>query len=462
MMRRSIAVLAASATLALAAGPRADAATAPADPYQPQPYMKVQHPDWSRDATIYEINLRQFTPEGTLRAAESQLPRLKELGVGILWLMPIHPIGREHRKGTLGSPYSVRDYYQVNAHLGTLADLKHFVAAAHVLGMHVILDWVANHSAWDNVLVKQHPDWYSRDWKGDFHSTSWWDWSDIIEFDYSKPGLRRYMTEAMKYWVREADVDGFRCDMAHYVPLDFWNEVRRELDTIKPVFMLAESDFRDMHQRAFDATYAFGLYDALHQVTTQGAGVGALAGYYSENDNAFPRAAMRLTYVSNHDKNSWDGTAFEQFGGGLHAAMVLTFVGDGIPLIYNGQEAGNTKRLAFFQRDPIAWHKHPNGALYHRLIELKKAHRALWNAPWGARMIPVANDSPEHVLSFVRQEGADKVFAVFNFSARTRRVKFLDRLAYGQFRDYFTSQKASIDSASTMTLPPWTYSVLLP
>ena len=198
-----------------------DGQSVSASRYQPEPYIKISHPEWSRNAAVYQINTRQFTPEGTFKAAQEQLPRLQVMGVDILWLMPIHPIGEKNRKGTLGSPYSVKDYFGVNPEFGTEQDFRDFVNAAHELGMKVILDWVANHSAWDNPLVDEHPEWYSRDWKGDFHPTPWWDWSDIIDFDYSQPGIRQYMTEAMTYWVSEFDVDGYRCDVAGYVPLDF-------------------------------------------------------------------------------------------------------------------------------------------------------------------------------------------------------------------------------------------------
>jgi glycosidase len=211
----------AAATLSCLLVTSARGETPEPNPYQPKPYVKIRHPEWTKNATLYQINTRQFTPEGTLRAAEAQLPRLKELGADILWLMPLQPIGEKNRKGTLGSPYSIKDYYGVNPEFGTMADVKHFVASAHALGMHVILDWVVNHTAWDNTLVATHPDWYERDWKGNFRPTPWWDWSDIINLDYRQEGLRRYMTEAMKHWLREADLDGFRCDVAGFVPVDF-------------------------------------------------------------------------------------------------------------------------------------------------------------------------------------------------------------------------------------------------
>jgi glycosidase len=434
-----------------------DDATRSSDPYQPRPYVQIEHPEWTRSATLYQLNTRQFTEEGTLRAAMEQLPRLAGLGVDIVWLMPIHAIGEVNRKGTLGSPYSVRDYYAVSPELGTLDDLKAFVGAAHERGMHVILDWVANHTAWDNPLVEEHADWYERDWKGEFRPTPWWDWSDIIDLDYAQPGLRRYMTDAMKFWVTEADVDGFRCDVAGFVPIDFWEHVRAELDAIKPVFLLAEWESRDLHARAFDATYAWGWYDAVHRITIGDADVSALVVYYSWNESAWPPNSMRMTFVSNHDKNAWEGTQFEQFGDGLEAAIVLSVVGDGIPLLYNGQEAGNPKRLAFFERDPIAWREHPIGELYRRLFSLKHENTALWNGKWGARMVKVPNDAEAAVLSFVRRNERDGVFAVFNFSEEARTVEFRGGLHRGDYLDYFGGERVTFDTSTTLRLGPWAY-----
>jgi len=431
------------------------------DPYQPRPYVQIEHPEWTRSATLYELNTRQFTGEGTLRAAMAQLPRLKELGVDIVWLMPIHPIGIVNRKGSLGSPYSVRDYYAVNPELGTMDDLQAFVDAAHGLDMRVILDWVANHTAWDNPLAEQHPEWYERDRKGDFRPTPWWDWSDIIDLDYSEPDLRRYMTEAMKYWVVEADVDGFRCDVAGFVPVAFWENVRRELDAIKPVFLLAEWESRDLHARAFDATYAWSWYDAVHRIAIGDADVNALYLYYSWNESAWPPNSLRMTFVSNHDKNAWEGTQFEQFGDALEAAIVLSVVGDGIPLLYSGQEAGNPKRLAFFQRDPIDWREHPIGELYRDLFALKHANSALWNAKWGALMVKVPNDAEAEVLSFVRRNEEDAVFAAFNFSGEARTVAFRDSLHHGSWVDAFGGTGMRFGSGTTLSLEPWGWRVFL-
>lgn len=428
--------------------------------HDPRPHVRIEHPEWTRDAAIYQVNLRQFTPQGTLAAAETQLPRIKALGADIVWLMPIHPIGEKNRKGTLGSPYSVRDYYGVNPEFGDLEDLRSFVRRAHDLGMYVILDWVANHTAWDNALTEQHPDWYARDWKGNFRPTPWWDWSDIIDLDYDQPAVREYMTEAMLYWVREADIDGYRCDVAWYVPIEFWENLRGELDRIKPVFMLAEAEFRDLHTAAFDASYAWSWYDTVHRLVRGEAKLDSLFSYYANNERAWPRDALRMTFVSNHDKNAWEGTQFEIFGDALEAAIVLSVVGEGMPLIYNGQEAGNPKRLAFFEKDPIEWREHSIGELYRDLLALKKRHPALWNGRHGARMIRVWNDAPEAVLSFVRQSGEHRLFAAINFSANQQTVRFEDHLHHGAYTDAFGTERIDIGEAWEVELAPWAFRVL--
>jgi 1,4-alpha-glucan branching enzyme len=373
----------------------------------------------------------------------------------------MHEIGQKHRKGSLGSPYAVKDYYSVNTHLGTLADLKRFVTAAHEQGMHVILDWVANHTAWDNNLVHEHPEWYARDWKGDFCPTPWWDWPDIIDLDYGHSALREYMTTAMKYWVSEVDIDVYRCDVVGFVPTDFWNNVRRELDAIKPVFMLAEWESRDLHAEAFDMMYAWSWNEAVHRIAMHQANLNGLFVFYSWNRKAFPEDSMRMTFVSNHDKNAWEGTEFEQFGDGLKTAMVLSVVGEGMPLVYNGQEAGNFKRLEFFERDPIEWRSHPNGELYKSLFALKKANTALWNARWGARMINVPNSVPLEVFSFVRQNDRDKIFAVLNFSAQRQRVSFQERLYCGKYLDYFAERPVELGESFRLTLEAWDYRVFV-
>jgi glycosidase len=431
------------------------------NPYLPVSDVQLTHPEWSKAATIYQINQRHFTPEGTFRAAEAHLPRLRDLGVDILWLMPVNPIGEQNRKGGLGSPYAVQDYLAVNPEFGTLDDLRHFVAAAHDLGMHVILDWVANHTAWDNVLVAEHPEWYARDWKGDFRPTPWWDWDDVIDLDYSHEGLRRYMTEAMKYWVREADVDGYRCDVAGFVPVDFWDNVRAELDEIKPVFMLAEWEARDLHTRAFDMTYGWSWNDTLHKIAHGKADVEALKVYYAWNDRAYQRDAYRMLFVSNHDKNAWEGTEYEQFGDALEASIVLSVISEGMPLVYNGQEAGSDRRLVFFDKDEIDWREDAQGELYRQLFALKKAHPALWNGAWGGRMVRVPNSMESAVLSFVREQDGDRVLGAFNLSPEDRTVVLGDGPQAGDWADAFTGEPVTLERDQDLTIPAWGYRVLV-
>ncbi|HEY8876501.1 MAG TPA: alpha-amylase family glycosyl hydrolase [Roseateles sp.] len=435
---------------------------APLAAYQPKPYVQFQHPAWARNATLYQINTRQFTPEGTFRAAEAQLPRLKELGVDILWLMPIHPIGEKQRKGSLGSPYAVRDYLAVNPEFGTLADFKHFVATAHSLGLKVILDWVGNHTAWDNVLVQQHPGWYARDEQGRFTPTPWYDWDDIIDLDYDQPGLRRYMVQALLYWVREAGIDGYRADAAGLSPLDFWEQAAKELRAVKPVFLLAEWESRDLHAKAFDASYAWSWWDAMKLIAEGRADATALYPYYAWNRKFFPREAYRLLYTTNHDKNAWEGTDQEIFGAAAQAVTVLSFISEGMPLIYNGQEAGLAKRLAFFERDPIAWKEGaPEGELLRRLIALKKRNTALWNGADGAVMEPVANSAPRQVFSFVRGQGKDKVLAVFNLSAKPVEVALRGSRHVGRYLDFNDGAAVQLDDGATLSLPAWGWRVMV-
>lgn len=428
--------------------------------YMPAPYVQLKHPEWTRDAVIYQVNTRQFTAEGTFAAAEAELPRLKKLGVDILWLMPLQEIGKKNRKGELGSPYSIRDYYSVNPEYGDMDSVKKFIKSAHDQGMYVILDWVANHTAWDNPIHEKHPEWYQRNREGEFHSPRWTDWDDVITLDYSNPGLRQYMIDAMKFWVKEVGIDGFRCDVAGFVPVDFWNNVRQELDTIRPVFMLAEWETRDLHAQAFDATYAWSWNDTVHNIAKGKADVGALGIYHYTDENAWPHDAMRMLFVSNHDKNSWDGTQLEMFGDALENAIVLSFVSRGIPMIYNGQEAGDSKSLAFFEKDPIEWKPHPLADLYQRLIKLKKSNTTLWNGRWGADMIKVTNSSPAEVFSFVRVNDNDKVFAVFNFSDKNQSVSFSGTLFQGSYQDFVSTGQVELTANTKLEIPPWSYRVL--
>lgn len=449
-MRLPIALLAS----ALAAAP----ALAHPD-YMPRDGVEVENPAWTRDAVLYQINTRQFTPEGTFTAAQKQLPRLAAMGVDILWLMPIHPIGEVNRKGTLGSPYAVRDYRAVNPELGTEVEFRAFVDEAHRLGLKVILDWVANHSAYDNPLTLSHPEWYTRTPEGALMSPAGTDWSDVADFDYSQSGLRRYMTESLVYWVRDFGIDGFRADVAGYVPTDYWETARAELDKVKPVFMLAEWEQRDLHHRAFDATYGWGWKEAIQRLVKDGSGAGAIRSYYAEQSESWPHAGMRMTYTDNHDQNSWDNVASEIYGPAYEAAIALSFVGRGLPLIHNGQEADLDRKLLFFEKDPITWKVGRHDALFRRLIALKTAQPALHNGRFGAAMVEVPTSETADVYAFTRGAAGERVFAVFNLSPRAQTITFAQARHHGHYADAMTGAATTFAGNETLDLPAWGYRI---
>lgn len=447
-------------TLALLAAATFTAAPAAARPdYAPRPLVQIENAEWTDDAVLYQINTRQFTPEGTFVAARAQLPRLAEMGVDIIWLMPIHPIGAVNRKGSLGSPYAVRDYRAVNPELGNEAEFRAFVDEAHRLGMKVILDWVANHSAYDNPLTQSHPEWYTRNPEGALMSPAGTDWSDVADFDYSQPRLRHYMTESLVYWVREFGIDGYRADVAGYVPLDFWETARAELALVKPVFMLAEWEQRDLHARAFDATYGWGWKEAMQRTVREGGGAGAIRGYYAAQAETWPSAAMRMVYTDNHDQNSWDGVASAIYGPAYEAAIALSFVGSGLPLIYNGQEADLVRQLAFFDKDPIAWGPGRYDGLLRQLIALKTEMRALHNGRFGAAMVEVPTTTSSDVYSFIRGAPGERVFAVFNLSPRAHVATFEHARHHGSYTDALTGAPASFGGGEALTLAPWGYRI---
>jgi glycosidase len=380
----------------------------------------MAHVPWSRHAAIYQVNVRQFSADGTLKAAMADLPRVKALGVDILWLMPLQPIGKLERKGSLGSYYSIRDYTAVNPEFGTLADARAFVQAAHALGMKVILDWVANHTAFDHPWTREHKDWYKLDAHGEIFPVTFnagapneEHWSDVTALNYDSPALRDAMIAAMKFWVRETDLDGFRCDVASLVPTPFWERARRELDADKPMFMLAESDERELHRAAFDMTYSWDLAALFHQVGQGKAGAAELRDWAAKEPHGYPASAYRMRFTANHDFNSWNGTDAELYGDAYLPLAVLTFTLPGMPLVYNGQESRLTKRLEFFEKDPIAWKTHELAPFYTALVALKHKHPALGNGQYGGALALVDVGNAQ-LFAFRRALGTDEVTVVVN------------------------------------------------
>ena len=373
-------------------------------------------PEWLADATIYEVNLRNYTKEGTIQAFQSHLPRLEALGVKILWLMPVYPIGEQNRKGTLGSPYSIKDFRSVNPDLGTMQDLKELVKQAHDRGMKVILDWVANHTSWDSTLSVEHPEWFSKNTEGSFVSPNA-DWTDVIQLDYSQKGLWLYMTEAMSYWVQTCDIDGFRCDMAHLVPTEFWLYARKEVDAIKQLLWIAESEDSSLVETAFDLDYSWKLLHLLEDISVGKAAVNELTKYFTWVKAEYGVMDRKMFFTSNHDENAWQGSAISRFGPALPAVTALTFTLPGTPMLYGGQEAGLSQKLSFFEKDEIAWGQDPEAeSLLHKLIELKKSEPALWSLSSENIFSIIETEDAESVFSFSRTNINDQLVIIVNLS----------------------------------------------
>jgi glycosidase len=418
------------------------------------------HVEWSRNAVIYEVNIRQYTPQGTFKAFELELPRLQKLGVDILWLMPVNPLGQKNRKGSLGSYYSVRDYLAVNPEYGTKQDLTDMVEKAHELGMKVILDWVANHTSWDNPLITKHPEWYKKDSTGKIVPPVA-DWSDVAALDYSQHALREYMTEALVYWIKEADIDGYRCDVAGMMPIDYWNKAVPKLRKIKPLFMLAEEEKPLMHDTAFDATYSWDLFHAMNAVAQGKKPATVFDSIYREEIKKYPKDAYRMRFTSNHDENSWNGTEFERMGEGARAFAVLSFTFPGIPLIYSGQESAMNRRLRFFDKDTIPWGNYPLESFYTILTTLKKQHTLLNAGETGGDFIKVQTSRDQAVYAFIRRTDTDQMFVLLNFSGQTQTAKLNGTEYPGNYEEAFTGTAQTFKKDEKVTLNPWEYRVYI-
>lgn len=416
----------------------------------------LQHPSWSYNKTIYEVNLRQYSKSGTFKGFEKRLPELKEMGVGILWFMPINPIGVKNRKGELGSYYSVQNYLAVDPEYGTMDDFKELVKKIHSMGMYVILDWVADHTSWDNVWTKEHPDFYKKDAKGNFVPPVK-DWTDVIALDYSNKKLWDYMTNAMEFWVKDCDVDGFRCDVADMVPTQFWVQARAKLDKIRPVFMLAEAEKPELQVNAFDMTYSWKLFNLLKDIAKGKKNAKNMVNYFKWENRTYPANDFRMRFTTNHDENSWNGTVKEMFGDAAPEYAAFTFAISGMPLIYSGQEAGLDKRLKFFERDPIDWKPSPYRQLYTKLVHLKLKNKALWCGTEGGKMTMIPSSNKKSIFAFVREKGSDKVFVVFNLSAKPVNVKLSSDLMKGNYTDLFSGKKVTISGTESFDLKPWEY-----
>jgi glycosidase len=416
-------------------------------------------PDWLRDGLIYEVFPRAFSERGDFNGVTAQLDRLKDLGVTVVWLMPIHPMGKEKSKGTLGSPYAVRDFDAINPDYGTSDDLRKLVAGAHRRGMKVFIDIVANHTAWDSVLMK-HPDWYTHDAKGKIIPPNP-DWVDVADLDYSSTGLRDYMKAMMVRWVRDFGIDGFRCDYAAGVPRDFWESARLDLEKVRPdVVMLAEADEPDLLKRAFDIDYAWDFYNATSAALAGRAPASIIRDTWEKAAAKYPRGALRLRFSDNHDQLRATGAA------GLPAALAasaMMYTLDGVPLLYNGMEVGDTTESAapaLFEKLPILWNMEERRPLvppyYRALAALRRAHPALTRGE--VRWLHNADES--RVVSFERQGGGESIVVVVNLSSNG--FSGLVEAAAGEFRDITpgptTAQRPTV-TLPAVFLAPWEFRV---
>lgn len=390
------------------------------------PFTTVEHPDWTQSAVIYEVNLRQYTQEGTLQAFDQHIDRLADLGIDILWFMPIHPIGLEERKGELGSYYSVRDYRDVNPEFGTLEDFKKTIDLSHAKGMKVVLDWVANHTSRDHAWITEHPDWFIKDTTGAILAP--FDWSDVAQLDLKNPQMRAAMVEEMKFWVEEYGVDGFRCDVAWNVPAEFWEYAFSELKKVRSdLFFLAEAENEDLVVNAFDAYYGWEMHHMMNKLAKGEANATDFVKYVVEHVKRFPVNSIKLNFITNHDENSWAGTEFERMGDAVKQMAVLTFCYPGMPMLYSGQEVGLSKRLEFFKRDPITYEDPMNmTAFYKDLIALRDAHPSMYAPTTGGLMVLLETSAPDEIFAFERRVENDGFVALFNFSDKEVSFNYRD------------------------------------
>lgn len=411
--------------------------------------------EWIYRTNIYEVNLRQYTEEGSFRAFAAHLPRLKKMGVETLWFMPVTPIAEQEKKGSLGSYYACSDYRSTNPEFGSLEDFKALVSTAHQLEMKVIIDWVANHTGLDHVWTKTHPDWYERDPKTGLIRRSP-GMEDIIELDYTKPNMRKEMIECMKFWVKECDIDGFRCDLAFWVELDFWQETIPQLNALKPLFWLAEMEAMDHpdYMQVFDAAYSWTWMHKTEEWYKNKLPLAELIRLLDRYENT---PGIRAWFTSNHDENSWNGSEFEKYGDAAMPLAVFSSTWPGIPLVYSGQEIPNKKRLKFFDKDAIDW----SGALelqdfYRRLLTLHLEHRALDSR---SDLFPLHTSADATVLAFLRKAGGEEVMVLLNLTDHATRFTLLDNWVEGNYAEIFSGAERALPADNNFELKAWDYLV---
>ncbi len=419
---------------------------------------KYKRADWIASSNIYEVNIRQYTNEGTFEAFSTSLPRLKDMGVEILWFMPIHPVGKIKRKGSLGSYYSISDFKAVNPEFGTAYDFKKLIQQAQALGMKVVMDWVANHAAWDNVWTIDHPEYFIRDDAGNFKPP--YDWTDVIQIDHTCVPEQDAMIDAMKYWVIEFDIDGFRADLAHLTPLNFWKKARTAIEPLKAnLFWLAESEEINYHE-VFDASFTWEWMHATENFYKGNTDLNSLLGILAKYNSNFPVEAVRMYFTSNHDENSWNGTEYEKYGDMAKALAVFSCTWNGIPMIYSGQESPNLKRLKFFDKDAIKWN---NDCLLHdfykTLLMLRKNNPALRAADSAGATFHIITDAGKQIMAYLRKNKNDEVLVFLNLNSNDCGFTIKDRLVNGNYKNVFSGADSILTPETFLKLKAWHYLV---
>ena len=422
----------------------------------------LRHPKWAYDATIYELNTRQATPEGTFQAAEALLPTLRENGIDIIWVMPCQPIGKITRKGTLGSYYSIVDYCAINPEFGTREDFEHFLAAAHKQGFKVILDWVANHTAPDSEWTKNEG-WHYRDSLGNLMVQ--YDWTDISKLNYGNQAMREEMLKAMHWWMDSIGIDGFRCDVAGEVPIDFWNWAMGDLrQTYPQMFTLAEDEDKaqELTETAFDMYYGWTLHHIMNEVAQGKKGVEDLWAYFEKADTTIRSEAIRMNFISNHDENSWNGTEQERMGEAVSLFAAFCYVVPGMPMIYTGQLSGNHHRLEFFEKDLIDTDEaYAQADLYKSLNALRARNKVLFSPEVGAPMVRIPADNETIFACARKNEGRghdNTVIAVMNMSGEEQEVT-LDLTGYEGKYSCLCGKKVQLETAQSFSMKPWSFKI---
>lgn len=407
------------------------------------------------NSVIYEANIRQYSPDGKFDSFTKDIPRLKELGIKVIWIMPIHPIGVKDRKEGLGSYYSIKDYRGVNPEFGNLDDFKKLVQTAHDNGIYVIMDWVANHTARDHAWVTQHPDWYTRDKDGKILAP--FDWTDVAELNYDNKEMRKAMVADMQYWLEEADVDGFRCDVAGEVPVDFWDSAAKQLKAVKPVFMLMEAEKPELMKNAFDMAYGWESHHLMNDIAQGKKTVKDWDDYMKKRDTVWQKDDFTMYFTSNHDENSWNGTEYERMGDAVETFAALTYMVPGMPLVYNGQEYDFKERLKFFVKDTITKNKGHMYPVYQKLGKLKNENPALNGGKDAAAYKRIATSDDMHVLAFERERNGKKVLFIANLSKTPASFTIA---AAGDYTDYMASKNVKLTAKQKLDFKPWQYLIL--